>query len=141
MIPVATRGPAPASRVTLLGAVFVGGAAGALARVGVGHVLSASPAGWPWATLVVNVVGTLILGFVNERLREGAATSWRGALAGTGFCGALTTFSTFQWEVIRMAQAGRGTTAAAYVAVSLAAGLVAVDVGARIARLRDGGHR
>lgn len=125
-----------ASRGGLLAAVFAGGAVGALARAGLARALVASPAGWPWATLVANVAGALVLGFVNERLRARTATSWPGALVGTGFCGALTTFSTFQWEVIRMAEAGRGGLAAAYVAVSLAAGLVAADSGARLARGR-----
>jgi CrcB protein len=107
-------------------AVMVGGAAGTLARAGVAEALPVTPGAWPWATLLVNLAGTLLLGWVV------AADRWR-PLVGTGFCGALTTFSTFQVETFRLAEGGHEAVAAAYVAVSVAAGLAAAQLGRQLA--------
>jgi CrcB protein len=107
-------------------AVMVGGAAGTLARAGVAEALPVTPGTWPWATLVVNLVGTVLLGWVV------AADRWR-PLVGTGFCGALTTFSTFQVETFRLAEGGHELLAAAYVAVSVSAGLAAAQLGRKLA--------
>jgi CrcB protein len=87
--------------------------------------------GWPWPTLVANLVGAFLLGMVSmtaARIRLGPA----GLLAGTGFCGALTTFSTFQVEVLALIDRGSTATAAAYLAASLAAGLLCAYGGGRI---------
>ena len=93
--------------------MFVGGALGTLARAG---LLAALPAttGWPWATWIVNLAGTAVLAATPKRHLR---------LVGTGFCGALTTFSTFQLEVLRMLDRGDALQAAAYVGSSVAAGL------------------
>ena len=109
-----------------LTAVFIGGVAGALARAGVADALAHDPGGWPWATLVVNVAGAFVLGWV-------AARNYRRALLGQGFCGALTTFSTFQLELLQMLDRDRLGLAAAYAAVSLALGLAAAELGRRVA--------
>jgi len=109
-----------------LAAVFIGGVVGALARAGVGQALPHDPAGWPWATLLVNVVGAFVLGAV-------AARSARRALLGQGFCGALTTFSAFQLELLQMLDAGRTGLALAYAAASLLAGVLAAELGRRTA--------
>ena len=84
---------------------------------------------FPWGTLTVNVGGSLLLGFLTA-LPAGPALS---ALAGTGFCGALTTYSTFSYETLRLIQAGARRQAAANVLVSLAAGLTAVYAGTLLA--------
>jgi CrcB protein len=107
-------------------AVMLGGAAGTLARAGVVHALPVTPGSWPWATLIVNLVGTVILGWVV------AADRWR-PLVGTGFCGALTTFSTFQVETFRLAEGGHAPLAALYMGVSVGAGLVAAQLGRKLA--------
>jgi fluoride exporter len=109
-----------------LTAVFIGGVAGALARAGVADVLAHDPGQWPWATLIVNVAGAFVLGWV-------AARSYRRALLGQGFCGALTTFSTFQLELLQMLDHDRTGLALAYAAVSLALGLAAAELGRRAA--------
>jgi CrcB protein len=105
---------------------MLGGAAGTLARAGVAEALPVTPGTWPWATLVVNLLGTAILGWVV------AADRWR-PLVGTGFCGALTTFSTFQVELVRLADDGHAALGVAYLAVSVTAGLVAAELGKRLA--------
>jgi fluoride exporter len=114
-------------------AILAGGAVGALARAGVSRGLHAHAGAWPWATFIVNIVGALILAWLTTRLTEVAAPTryWR-PLIGTGFCGALTTFSTFQVETIRLARDGHALLALAYAAASIAVGMAAA-VGATVA--------
>ena len=109
-----------------LGSVFIGGVAGALARSGVAEALPHDPRHWPWATLLVNVAGAFVLGLV-------AARGARRALVGQGFCGALTTFSAFQLELLRMLDDGRIGLALAYAGASLALGVAAAELGRRAA--------
>ncbi len=96
--------------------VFVGGVVGTLARAGVLAVVPTG-AGWPWATWVANLVGAALLGSMSVR---------RSRLLGSGFCGALTTFSTLQLEALRMLDRGQVGLAVAYVGSSVACGLVLV---------------
>ena len=110
-----------------LGAVFLGGSAGALARVWLSDALTHHPGSWPWSTLVINVAGTLLLGALAGRRLTGRSIGFaQQPLLEVGFCGALTTFSTFQLELLQMLDDGRAGLAAAYVAVSIAAGLGAL---------------
>jgi fluoride exporter len=100
-----------------------------------GGPLPAHHGQWPWATFTVNVAGALLLAWLTTRLTEMVAPTryWR-FLLGTDFCGALTTFSTFQVETIALARDGSAALAAGYAAASLAAGMlvaVAVTVVAR----------
>jgi fluoride exporter len=112
--------------------ILVGGMVGALARAGVGEALPHASGTWPWATFSVNLLGALLLAWLTTRLTEIAAPTryWR-PLLGTGVCGALTTFSTFQVETISLANDGHAALAASYAAASLAAGM-AVVVGATV---------
>ena len=107
-----------------LAAVFAGGTAGALARAGVVEALPHDPGHWPWATLLVNVAGACLLGFVLYRGDGG----YRRPLLGAGFCGALTTFSALQIELLELLDGGRAGLALLYAAVSLAAGVLAVGM-------------
>jgi CrcB protein len=117
----------------LLVAVFCGGMAGAVARVEAGRVLDVGA--WPWPTLLVNLAGTFLLGVFATTFQERLhPATLREALLGPGFCGALTTFSTLQVELIRMADHGRPGAAAAYAAATLAGGLAAVSLGTVAAR-------
>ena len=106
--------------------MFAGGIAGTLARALVAEALPHHPGQWPWATLLVNVAGAFVLGLV-------AARGFRRSLIGQGFCGALTTFSTFQLELLQMLDEGRTGLALGYAAASLVAGLVAAELGRRAA--------
>ena len=116
-------------------AISAGGAVGTLLRRGVSEALPHRSGQWPWATFIVNLAGAFILGWLLTRLAERTAPSrhWR-FLAGTGFCGALTTFSTFQIETFELARDGHVALAVAYPVASIAAGLPLAIAGALLAR-------
>jgi CrcB protein len=114
-----------------LGAIFVGGALGALLRAGLAEVLPDPGVGWPWATFVVNVVGAALLGYWFTTLPH---SQYRRPLLTTGFCGALTTFSTVQVELVEMIDAGRVGLACLYLGVSIAAGLAGAQAATVVGR-------
>ncbi|WP_028067949.1 CrcB family protein [Solirubrobacter soli] len=109
-------------------AVIAGGALGTLARAGLAEAMPVHPGTWPWATFVANIAGSLILGWVVI-----AKAHWR-PFVGTGFCGALTTFSTFQVQIVVLGDDGHVPLAALYLAVSVIVGLAAAHAGAKLAR-------
>jgi CrcB protein len=131
--PLALPRAVPAGDRGLLVAIVVGGMAGTLVRLLLSELLPHAEGSWPWGTLVANVAGAALLGFVLVRFSSRAPAPTRvRALVGTGFCGALTTFSTLQRELLEMLDAGRAGLALAYVAVSLVAGLAGVLVAVRL---------
>jgi CrcB protein len=84
---------------------------------------------FPWGTFTVNVVGSLVLGGVAASVQIAGAASWVQPLVGTGFCGALTTFSTFGFETYRLVEDGSWLEAGLNVVASVAAGAVAFLLG------------
>lgn len=116
--------------------VGTGGMAGAIARyvfaIAVDRMWLGS---FPLATFLINVIGSFAFGLVVALGLERATIGpdMRLALT-TGFLGAFTTFSTFEFETNRLLVAGSWLTAALYVALSLIAGLAAVQIGAAIGR-------
>lgn len=90
---------------------------------------------FPWGTVIVNVAGSLVLGLVTGAVVAGAASSDVQLLLGTGLCGALTTYSTFSYETLSLAEQGRRTHALANVALSLAAGIGAAFAGVELAHM------
>lgn len=118
-------------RPALVGWVVLGGAVGTALRVAAEAQLP-RPADLPLPTLLVNVVGALVLGALLEGLaRRGADTGRRRAarlLVGTGFCGGLTTYSTFAVEV-DLLLAGRPLAGVGYAVVSVLLGLAAAAAG------------
>ncbi|MET7766243.1 fluoride efflux transporter CrcB [Streptomyces sp. NPDC005336] len=89
---------------------------------------------FPWGTFAVNVTGCLVLGLLTGAAAEGAASSQLQLLLGTGLCGALTTYSTFSYETLRLAEEGARMFAVANVVASVAAGLGAAFTGTALAR-------
>ncbi|WP_371636397.1 fluoride efflux transporter CrcB [Streptomyces zaomyceticus] len=85
--------------------------------------------GFPWGTFTVNVLGSFALG-----LLTGVTSTQVHLLLGTGLCGALTTYSTFSYETLKLYEDGARGYAALNVAGSLAAGLGAVWLGVETAR-------
>jgi CrcB protein len=83
----------------------------------------------PWGTLVVNVVGSFVLGFATGVATQHDVSPQLMAVIGTGFCGALTTYSTFSYETLRLYEDGARLYAGANIALTLVAGLSAVVAG------------
>ncbi|TFV51829.1 fluoride efflux transporter CrcB [Blastococcus sp. TF02A-35] len=120
----------------------LGGALGALARWGLAELLPTSPPGWPWATLLVNLTGCLLLGLLAAVLAARAPDSpWARPFLGVGVLGGFTTYSTFAVETVQLAEAGAAGTAVAYVAVSVLGGVAAAAAGTLTARRLAGGPR
>ncbi|WP_431044398.1 fluoride efflux transporter CrcB [Streptomyces sp. P1-3] len=84
---------------------------------------------FPWGTFTVNVVGCLVLGLLTGAANAGAAPDRLQALLGTGLCGALTTYSTFSYETLRLAENNARLFAFANTVGSVAAGLGAAFAG------------
>jgi len=116
--------------------VAVGGAFGAVARVAVSEWASLRwGAHFPYGTLVVNLVGSFLLGFILTLVAERAMLPAEARLlAASGFLGAFTTFSTFSWETARLITNGSYWHGGLYVTTSILGGLVAVLLGILVAR-------
>jgi CrcB protein len=117
-------------------AVAVGAAAGGVSRYYLSlAVHNRAGAAFPWGTLLVNVTGSLLLGFL---MRYALATPSLSAevrlLLTTGFCGGYTTFSTFSYETAMLLEDGQYERAATYAAASVAVALVATACGFLLAR-------
>ena len=118
-----------------LGAIFVGGALGAFARVGLTNLFPSGPASWPWAIFAINVSGAFLLGYLVTRLQDRLPLStYRRPLVGTGFCGAFTTFSTMQLELLKMVDHHHELLGVGYAFGSLTAGYLAIFGATAIAR-------
>ena len=105
--------------------VLIGGAVGAPLRYLTDLLVqSRHDTVFPWGTLTVNAAGSLILGAVAGAASTGAP-HWLLVLIGTGFCGALTTFSTFGYETLRLIEDGSWLEAFLNVTASVLIGLVA----------------
>lgn len=115
--------------------IAIGGAVGALARYGLGGwVQSRAGFGFPWGTLIVNVLGCLMIGFAMRYLEAVRLPAEMRALIGVGVLGAFTTFSTFSYETVALVEEGAWARAAAYSIGSLALGIVAVYAGISLSR-------
>jgi CrcB protein len=88
---------------------------------------------FPWGTFLVNVAGSLLLGLLAGAATGHAVPESVRLLVGVGFCGALTTYSTFGYETLRLVEDGAFAYAAGNVAVSLAVGVGAAFLGAAVA--------
>jgi CrcB protein len=115
--------------------VAAGGALGAVARFLVSTAVTQRLGGqWPWGTLIINLSGcfliSLFLGAGTGRIAE----SNLRYLLPIGFVGAYTTFSSYEYEILRLFQLGRGASALVYVAASNVLGFAAVLAGAWLAR-------
>ena len=105
--------------------VVLGGAVGAPARYLADRWVTALlPGPFPWGTFAVNAAGSFALG-----LLMATAPAWLVALGGAGFCGALTTFSTFSFETVELLEHGRPATAVANVVASVVTSVAAAALG------------
>ena len=118
-----------------LAAIFAGGFLGAIARAELVEALPHVVGEWPWATFLVNVAGAFLLGYFATRLQERLPLSaYRRPFLGTGLCGALTTFSTMQLELLRMLDGRHLALAAGYAGASILVGFAAVAAATNLVR-------
>lgn len=112
-------------------AIFIGGGLGSISRYYLSLLMKAYSLNFPVATLSVNIMGSLILGFA-------AALFWRETHLHTtlklaitvGFCGGLTTFSTFSWETFDLIKNGEYLLAVIYAVISVLVCVLAISLGA-----------
>jgi len=127
----------------LLATLYVafGGAVGSVLRYQTGRLMTLwlgpnTVTAFPWATLAVNVVGSLAMGVLAGALaRHGDANEHWRLLIGVGLLGGFTTFSSFSLEMMLLVERGQPALAFVYAAVSLLAGLTALYVGLIIMRI------
>ncbi|MGY1715563.1 fluoride efflux transporter CrcB [Geodermatophilus sp. SYSU D01106] len=113
----------------------LGGALGALARWGVAAALPSPAGGWPWATLLVNLTGCLLIGVLAGVLAtRDPEPAWARPLLAVGVLGGYTTYSAFAVEVVALTDAGALATAGGYVLTSVVGGVLAVAAGVTAVR-------
>ena len=115
--------------------VALGGALGSSLR----YLISKFIAGYwtttfPMGTFAVNILGCLLIGLLTGLVAEGILSQDLKFLLVTGFCGGFTTFSTFANESLSLMRPGEILTSALYIGLSVAAGILAVYAGMRLAR-------
>lgn len=119
--------------LTLL-SIALGGAAGALARFGISQIPILTGHVFPWPTLAANLIGALIIGFIAGAMQTThKLTPNQCALLKTGFCGALTTFSTFSLEAASLFDQEKYIIAVIYILTSVILSLIGVFAGRALA--------
>jgi fluoride exporter len=117
-----------------LAAIYLGGVAGALIRVGLAEAFPHSAGAWPWPTFAVNLLGAFLVGYFFASFRDHAPDQLHHPFFATGVCGTLITFSTLQLELYAMVRGDYLGLAALYCAATLALGYLAVLLGAAVER-------
>jgi fluoride exporter len=115
--------------LTVTGLVGLAGALGALARYTVGRFVSERiKSTFPWGTLIINVSGAFVIGFIAGLVSAKVLNTTFQAVLATGFLGGYTTFSTMSWEAIQLFRGGR-VQGVLYLAGNFAPGLLAAALG------------
>lgn len=123
------------ARWSVLGAISAGGALGALARYGIATAFPAPPAGFPWATFVINVSGCLLIGVLMVLVTD----VWSDRrlvrpFLGVGVLGGFTTFSTYVVDIQRLVNANSAGLGLLYLVASVVAALCAASAGVAVTR-------
>jgi CrcB protein len=124
-------------RIILVAYVAIGGALGTAARYLLTLAIQErATGGFPIATLLINVSGSILLGFLMRYGLEGSTTSPEVRLMlTTGFCGGYTTFSTFSYETARLLEGGEWQRSFAYIVASVVVCLGGIFIGFALARM------
>lgn len=112
--------------------VAAGGLIGSAARTGIGLLISTTEGGFPTGVLVVNLVGSLLLGLFLAQWERATSSPRSLQFWAIGVLGSFTTFSTFSVDLVELLAADNLLGAAAYAGASLAGGLVLAVAGQRI---------
>lgn len=115
--------------------VALGSALGGVVRAVLSQLIPAAK-GFPWATLTINVTGSLLIGLFSgllTHLADGGLSPMLRALLVVGLCGGFTTFSTFSNETFRLLESSHYLSAAGYVSASVLGGLLSVFLGQALA--------
>lgn len=117
-------------------AFLAAAAVGAPARYLLDTVVQRATSGeFPWGTCIVNISGSFVLGLLSGLALYHSFPSDVTLVLGTGFCGAYTTFSTFAFETVRLAEGKQGQAALRHVIVNTGGGLLAAAAGLALASL------
>lgn len=123
----------------LLAVIAAGGVLGAEARYGLGRLITVRPGSFPWTTLLINGVGSLLIGALMIWVLEiGRPHRYVRPFAGVGILGGFTTYSTFAVDTVRLARAHHPATAIAYVIASFAACCLATAIAIAATRALPG---
>ncbi len=120
------------SRAVNLALIVIGGACGTAARAGLEGSFGATAGQWPWITLSINVLGSLLLGVLLELLSSGDDRGWRRSVrlgVGTGVMGGFTTYSTYAVETVGLMRGGEWLLGLVYALVSVLIGIAAAAAG------------
>lgn len=113
--------------------VALGGALGSALRYGLGAFVQAlTGPGFPYSTLLINALGSFLIGVVVRLSLEGALSGEARIFLAMGVLGGFTTFSTFSYETLALLQDGEVGRALAYVLFSVLLGLLLVFLGFRL---------
>ncbi len=116
--------------------IAIGGALGAIARYLIEKFFPSPPGTIPWATLIINISGSFLLGVVVTLTTEiWDPSPYKRAFLGVGFCGGYTTFSTWMVESALLINEAKVSLALGYVLISLVLGVIAVYIGIVLVRL------
>lgn len=116
--------------------VFVGGGFGSVARYLLGKLLNNSQTTIPYGTMLANILGSLLIGFIlGYMAKSNTLTSTHSLLLATGFCGGFTTFSTFAYENHLFLKSGDYFSFLPYTLGSLLLGFLAVFLGVYLAKI------
>lgn len=136
------RESGPRQQPVLALVVAAGGAIGGTARLGLNTLWSAGPEEFPWATVVENVSGCLLLGVLMVIVARSARPRWwLRPFFGVGVLGGYTTFSAYTAETLSLLQHGRAPLALVVLIGSVGAGLLAAWAGMAMADAVVGGPR
>lgn len=103
--------------------VFLGAGLGGVLRHGINLAALRLGSGFPWGTLGINVVGSVLMGLVTGWLALRGGPPQTRLFVATGILGGFTTFSTFSLETVTLLERGEWLAALAYVLVSVLAGI------------------
>ena len=110
--------------------LLAGGAVGAPSRYLLdGYIQSRTGGAYPWGTFAINAAGSLLLGILTGLALEHGLSPTTELVLGTGFCGAFTTFSTFVFETVRLAEEGASNEALRNIATNVIVGTVLAGIG------------